>query len=387
VTPTSINPSPPPTSFFNYNFAVARVRLSGTPNTNSNANVLVLFRLFASQTSDTDYQPLTYPSTSDSEGQPLAARPGAAPGTGQLENYPDELMIDWGDTPVGSTASIYWRALAATELLSLAKQFYSTHQLSAADAHTIQCTVPNGYTCVPIRSGTGANFAGLFTVNLPQGLTSGETFTITVRRISTQPATATPPPPPPQTQAPEATTTTDGEPMRNWRYVVGTFAVRIPVTTETVMLPIEENIFSIIKWRLSQMAPSNRWIPVLQRYLGLIEGRIRGLGGNPATIAPSPWGAYGPPQEIGKHPRLHEATGKVNGIVYNRFGDFEGFSLLTEDGHERVFRSRESEMEALVRFAWQDRVVIAVLSEGDAAHCPVSIILRRAPPQPRRRGP
>lgn len=526
VTPTQVDPSNPTgTPFANYNFAVAKVRLSGTPNTTSNANVRVLFRLFASQTSDTDYQPLTYPSTTDSEGQPLApllsvgnvtipffatgnyqanadfaantdytgnsinnqpvqigasgqswayygcylniyptgntvttssgnqssvqsllpsthscvvaqlvyddapyptgpgvvlgpeysdnfaqrnlqitfsdnpgppsthrvpqtfdTRPGPAPGIGQLENYPDELMIDWGDTPVGSTASIYWPAVVAADVLALAKQFYSTHQLSAADARTIQCRVPKGYTCVPIPAGTGANFAGLFTVNLPQGLRSGETFTITVRRISTHPARAIPPPPQIQ-EEPEARATTDGEPMRNWRYVVGTFAVRIPVTTANVMLPTEENTFSIIKWRLPQMEPSNRWIPVLQRYLGLIEGRIRGLGGNPATITPSPWGAYGPPQKIGEHPRLHEATGKVNGIVYDRFGDFEGFRLLTEEGRERMFRSRESEIEALVRFVWQDRVVITVLSDPDAAECPVSIILRRAPPQPRPWGP
>ncbi len=47
--------------------------------------------------------------------------------------------------------------------------------------------------------------------------------------------------------------------MRNWRYVVGTFAVRIPVVKADVMLPLEENTLAIMKWRLSQMAPTNRW--------------------------------------------------------------------------------------------------------------------------------
>ena len=73
VTPTQADPAHPTgTPFTNYNFAVAKVRLSGTPNTTTSANVRVLFRLFASQTGDTDFQPLTYPSTTDSEGQPLA---------------------------------------------------------------------------------------------------------------------------------------------------------------------------------------------------------------------------------------------------------------------------------------------------------------------------
>ncbi|MBV8350591.1 MAG: S8/S53 family peptidase, partial [Mycolicibacterium sp.] len=50
--------------FANYNFAVARVRLDGTLNESTVKNVRVFFRMFASETSDTDYQPSTYPSNS-----------------------------------------------------------------------------------------------------------------------------------------------------------------------------------------------------------------------------------------------------------------------------------------------------------------------------------
>ncbi len=302
----------------NYAFAVARVRINGFTNASTVANVRVLFRLFASQTGDTDYQPLTtYPSTTDSAGQALSPLLGAGhvtipffatgnyeknadynantdysasaisvnnqpvnlgpsgnryayygcylnvnsqtntiaigsnhtpvsdllpsthcclvaqlvyddapiptaadapqgpeytkvnfaqrnlqislladnqlarlppvnaslrPSThapeslgaryfGHLENYPDELMIDWGNVPAGSVASIYWPGVAAADVLALAQKFYSTYQLSAADAHTIQCTVEPGFTFVPIPPGTGANFAGLFTVNLVEWVT------------------------------------------------------------------------------------------------------------------------------------------------------------------------------------------------------------------------
>ena len=526
VTPTQADPAHPTgTPFTNYNFAVAKVRLSGTPNTTTNANVRVMFRLFASQTGDTDFQPLTYPSTNDSEGQPLApllgvgdvtipffatgnseanadfkantdytgtsinnqpvtigasgqawayygcylniyptgntiggkavqallpsthscvvaqlvyddapyptgpgvvlgpeysdnfaqrnlqitfsdnpgppsthrvpqtfdTRPGPAPTSDQLGDYPDELMIDWGSTPPGSEASIYWPGVNSADVLALAKQLYSTHQLTAADAHTIRCVVPEGFTSIPIPAGTGANFAGLFTVDLPPGVTAGETFTITVRRISTHP-------PPPQIEAvvapeagagPEAGVVpeaTRDETMRAWRYVVGSFAVRIPVTTPDVMLPAEENTLAIMKWRRSQMAPSNRWIPVLNRFIQLIEGRISGLGGDPVSVEPSPWGAYGPPREAGeghRHLRHHEATGKIDGVVYDRFGDFEGFCLLTEEGHERTYRSREAEIEALVRYAWAERVVITVITQAHRPEQPAKIILRQTPPQPR----
>jgi hypothetical protein len=516
VTPTSINPaSPTGTPFANYNFAVARVRLDGTPNSSSGANVRVLFRLFASQTSDTDFQPTTYPSANDSEGQPLVpqlgvgdvtipffatgnyesnsdftvnldyvnnnnqpvssinnqpvqigssgqtwayygcylnvyptantitttngkvpvqtllpsshccvvaqlvydnapapagagvvqgpewtdnfaqrnlqitfsdnpgpaaahrvpqtfdARPGPAPGTGQLEDYPDELMIAWGDTPVGSVASIYWPAVAATDVLALAKQYYSTHQLSAVDAHTIHCVVPRGFTCVPIPAGTGQNFAGLFTVDLPYGVTAGETFTITVRRISTRRGSTPQSQPQPQPQlqlqiagAAESVVVNAKarETMRNWRYVVGSFAVRIPVTTAKVMLPLEENTFAIMKWRLSQMAPSNRWIPVLRRYIGLIEGRIWALGRDPGTIKPSPYGLL--PLGTGKEgeDETAEFTGKVCEVIYDCFGDFEGFVLDTCSA-KHGFSSRERAIGELVLRACRERLLLSVFVE------------------------
>jgi hypothetical protein len=48
-------------------------------------------------------------------------------------------MIDWGDTPAGSTAYIYWPQVGASTVLQLASQLYTTRLLSTADSHTIQC--------------------------------------------------------------------------------------------------------------------------------------------------------------------------------------------------------------------------------------------------------
>ena len=166
--------------------------------------------------------------------------------------------------------------------------------------------------------------------------------------------------------------------MVNWRYVVGSFAVRIPVTTSKVMLPLEEDTLAIMKWRLTQMLPTNRWYPVLVRYISYLSGRVDGLGGNSTTILPNPYGV--PPKQI-VHPHEHrcEYTGKVMSVVYDRFGDFEGFVLLTEEGHEHCFHAREREIEALVRTAWLQRMVITVFVHHHNPHYPVSIALRRAP--------
>ncbi len=41
-------------------------------------------------------------------------------------------MIEWGNTPVGSKASIYLTQVNAADVMSLAKQIYSTQQISIA---------------------------------------------------------------------------------------------------------------------------------------------------------------------------------------------------------------------------------------------------------------
>jgi hypothetical protein len=193
----------------------------------------------------------------------------------------------------------------------------------------------------------------------------------------------------------------------DWRYVVGTFAVRIPVTTGHVILPLEQNTYAILLWRYQRLPASSRWRPVMKRYLEQIARRIDGLGGKSWTIEPSPWG-YGPGQgpHHGPHDGPHhgphhgggghggshlpghlqpwelEHTGKVDSLVYDRFGDFAGFELRTEADRLVSYRGREAEIEALVRHAWRDRMVITVFSRKDNPSWPTSVILRRAPLQP-----
>ncbi|HTQ22881.1 hypothetical protein [Mycobacterium sp.] len=120
---------------------------------------------------------------------------------------------------------------------------------------------------------------------------------------------------------------------------------------------------------------------MLSRYLAIVEGRVKGLGGNPSHIAPSPWGTSGKPGPLhGSPPVLTgelEFTGKVSGVVYDHFGDFEGFLLETETSHERRFHSREQDLECLVREAWKEKTRISVFVNRERPHTPTRIILRR----------
>jgi hypothetical protein len=174
----------------------------------------------------------------------------------------------------------------------------------------------------------------------------------------------------------------------NWRQVSGAFQVRIPVTTSAVMLPLEASTLAVLKWRLATMPTMSRWRPVLERYVQYVSERVDGLGGNANNIPPSLEGA--PPESGPDHRRPHEQrrpfedheqgwTGKVIGVVYDRFGDFAGFRLLSESGDERSFRSREDELGELVHQAWTGRYLITVYVEEPDSDWAAEIVFRRAP--------
>jgi hypothetical protein len=221
-----------------------------------------------------------------------------------LSGISDELMIDWGGVPVGSIANIYWPQVSSAEVLALANSMYGAHFLTATDSHTIQTKVTQGVTYIPVPTGSGENFAGLFTVDLPTTVVAGQEFNILVRKISTHArriATKTEVLLKTQRSSHSAKSNIDSVPQQpvsaatvapensymNWRYVTGTFQVRIPVTTKETMLLPEENTLAIMKARLQAMSPANRWYPVLQRYILYISARIDGLGGDSASIKPS----------------------------------------------------------------------------------------------------
>ncbi|QGF23040.1 hypothetical protein [Raineyella fluvialis] len=291
----------------------------------------------------------------------------------------DELMIDWGAIPAGSTASIYWPAVDATEVLDLASSLYRTHGLSVgADPHTIRCDVTGGVTYLPIPARAGENFAGLLTVDLPTTVRAGEDYEVVVRRLGhkadriiyfrkdrehregdhEEPATRA---------------------GATWRYVIGTFSVKIPVgTAETMLLP-EENTLAILRWRLGQLPPGDRWYPVTKRHVDLVAGRVAGLGGDPDSIQPSPTGV--PLPDTGRPGKgecdedLVEHSGRVEEIVFDCHGRIEGFVI--EGCCERhAYVTRDPDLAELILRARRDRFDLTVLSPRQRPREVVRIVVR-----------
>jgi hypothetical protein len=286
--------------------------------------------------------------------QPATVEPGGG--------VPDQLMIEWGSTPPGSTASIYWPQVSADTVLELASAITPVRALTKVDANTVRCTT-GAVTFIPIPPSTSPNLAGLITIGLPPGVAAGQEYTVVVRRVSAR----------------SARVHTDGPRAANagpaWRYVAGAFQIRIPVARAAGLLPDEESLLAAFKWKLEQLPATNRWYPVLVRYIDQVSGRVKGFGGDPATVPASL--SYPKPGRGPERPR--ERTGKVAGLVYDRFGDFESFLFRTEAGHELVIKSREAEIERLVRYAWEKRIVLTIAIPERDILVPETITFRRYP--------
>jgi hypothetical protein len=175
---------------------------------------------------------------------------------------------------------------------------------------------------------------------------------------------------------------------RSWRYVTGAFQVKIPVETAATLLGPEENTLAIMKARLLAMSPVYRWYPVVQRYIDYVSGRVNGLGGNAGSVAPSLNGTPLKGTEGGQcpshghegdhHPE-HRYRGKISGLIFDRFGDFEGLLLDTESGVYK-FLSRELGVKKLAERAWQERLLVTVLAERDGCHHRLMKIIILEPP-------
>jgi hypothetical protein len=290
--------------------------------------------------------------------------PAGLPDTG----LPDELMIDWTGIPGGATVLFYLPAVSADVILEMAGRLYGAQHFTRRDDHTVACAV-TGVTYLPIPVGGVSDYAGLLTLELPPGMPVGQRAEAIIRQLtSSSPAPVTA----------EAGLAMLLAPVRR---VLGAFQMSIPIEPPGSLLEPEERSLAFFRWILTTLEAGNRWYPVIERYIAEISLRVEGLGGNPALIDPSPVGAVGPePRPEPRSGRIRR-TGKIERLIYDRFGDFEGFTLETDTGSEATFYSRERRMAELARWAWQARIRATVLAPHREPQIPVQIVLH-APGEP-----
>ncbi len=226
--------------------------------------------------------------------------PAAAP-DGRL----DELMIDWGDVPAGSTATLYLPGLRAAEILDAAGRLFDLQTLRRLDDHTLTVRAGGGVTYVPIPPGSDLAPPGLLSVDLPAGLKAGQAFTIVVRQVTSRRVVVAPPPPP----IGIASSVREGETTVVERQTIGAFQITVPVRTAEEMLEAEERALSVLRWIQRAIPIENRWALVFRRYVHEIANRVAGLGGEPDEIGPSPSGDFHHPPHTDDDDEEHEENG------------------------------------------------------------------------------
>lgn len=188
---------------------------------------------------------------------------------------PDELMIDWGNTPVGSTATLYLPGASSNEIMDMAIKLYRTHTLVRIDAHTVQCKT-GGNTFIPIPYGSGSNYAGMISVDLPDNVKKGQHFTIVVHQVTNI------------SREGVLTHAAAGVAALQGRRILGSFQLSIPVTVKENMLVHEVRLLANLRWIQRSIPANNRWYPVFNRYVKQIADRVDALGGNAGDVAASP---------------------------------------------------------------------------------------------------
>jgi hypothetical protein len=302
-----------------------------------------------------------------------------SPGTFKLDQKPDELVIDWGNVPRGSVAEIYLPQTTSAAILAWAAKLYTTHNLKASDPHTIQVNAA-GTTYIPITKGTAVNLAGLLSVQLPAGVSKGDSYEVVVRQITSDDYTT------PIIQARRQARRGRGRaaPVPDqyaWRHTIGIFKLTIPVDSKNGLRDKEERYYAVLQFIANSIPTASRWFPVFERYLKQVADRVKGFGGKPGLIPPSGTGAL--PGDGHRCEGEAEFAGKVTGLIYDHFGDFEGFILEEGCGRVRRFRSRERPMAYIIREAWRDRATVIVFTSACDEFCPVKVIVGGESPERR----
>jgi len=187
----------------------------------------------------------------------------------QFSIGPDELIIQWGNVPRATQATLFFPEVSSDEILGLSALRQHPAVLAKVDDHTISIQVADA-TYIPLPARPPGNLAGLMTLTLPQGIRAGQLFKLSVQQFSgiAHPGRA--------------------------HSMLGAFQVSIPVLADPEILPTATRNLSILRYIQQTIPASNRWYPIFTRWLDGLAAKVAGLGGDPTKALPSPTGGDQP---------------------------------------------------------------------------------------------
>lgn len=280
----------------------------------------------------------------------------------------DELIIRWNDLPPGTLANLYFPEFSADEIIELsAMRRPGLQLLSKLDANTVSCAVQDiSFIPLPIRAERPS--PGLLTLKLPLSVRTGTEFKIDVEQhsgpvfgstVGGRGAFA----------APNAT----DHVVASFRKILGAFRITVAVKEGEPLLQKAVRNLAVLKYIFDAIPANDSWHPVFVRYIGQLADQVKGLGVDPSLILASVDDPGLPGDDSGME---HDTfTGKVSKLIYNCFGDFEGF-VLESCCDSRHFTSKEEGVAALLLTACKDRLLLRVrLQIGSKNHvCEIVVI-------------
>jgi Common central domain of tyrosinase len=255
----------------------------------------------------------------------------------------DELIVHWNDLPRDTKATLYFPEWNIDEVLAIASQRQRPNVLKKLDEHTLEFVVSD-ISFIPIPGGSSQNYAGLISLELPQNIRDGQFFTVDVQQYS-------------------------GITQK----VIGSFQLAIPVRLGPALLQKEIRKLAVLRYIAESIPTSDRWHLVFIRYLNQISNKIRGLGGDPDAVKATPDDPSRP--ETPPKPLELCFTGKICEVIYDCFGDFEGFVLDTCAESLR-FKSREKGIDRIILRACRERMVVTICTDSEPGRKIRKVILQ-----------
>jgi len=298
----------------------------------------------------------------------VATQPGEARGV-----Y-DELVIRWNNVPRDTIATLYSPDWSADEILALAASLRPGPQvLSKVDSHTIACLVGD-ISYVPVPGQVQKPLPALMTLQLPQTVRVGQRFRVDVQQHSGLRFLRT------------VASRGDFEghlPKRetfvySQRKVLGAFRMTTVVGSGRALLAKLVRHLAVLRYIFQAIPPGDSWRPVFERYIHQLGQQVSGLGVDPAQVPASADDPGIPGESVGGA-ELECYTGKVKEVVFNCFGNFEGFVLESCCDEVHRFHSSEAAIGELALRACRERLWIVVcVKKGERRICEITVQARSA---------
>jgi len=291
--------------------------------------------------------------------------------TGDPRTLYDELVIRWNDIPRDTMASFYspdWDAHAIVKFAATLRP--GPQVLSVLDANTIGCPAGD-ITYIPIPGQVSKPIPGLVTLHLPLSVRAGQQFKVDVQQHSGLTFQRT------RRGRSDATLAARQDYNLSRRKVLGAFRMTVLVQTGPRLVSKLVRNLAVLRYIFPAIPAADSWRPVFERYIRQLGDQVSGLGVDPAQV---PASADDPGVPGHGHGDVHSVTGKVSEVMFNCFGNFEGF-LLEGCGEVHRFRSTEPAIGELALRACRDRLWVSVLVRDGREERICELIIRAGFPE------